>query len=90
MSDPGSDGEEDTRKRNIAVEMTSSENIVISIQIVNEVYAVLRRKPASRKSKLNSLSVSSMQDAMLLESTERHLSWLLICEGNTDFPTGIV
>lgn len=44
MTDPKNRPEEEMRKRQIAIELTENENVVISTQVINEVCSILSRK----------------------------------------------
>jgi predicted nucleic acid-binding protein len=44
MTDPRNTPEEEMRKRQIAIELTDNENVVISTQVINEVCSILSRK----------------------------------------------
>ena len=44
LTDPNCDDAEELRKHNIATNLTNADNILISIQVINEVCAVLLKK----------------------------------------------
>ncbi|NEP19970.1 MAG: PIN domain-containing protein, partial [Leptolyngbya sp. SIO4C1] len=55
MVDPEANDAEDSRKHRIAAELTSRGNIALSIQIINEVCAVLLRKANFTESQVRQL-----------------------------------
>ena len=55
LADQDPDPQEDQRKRSLAISLTKSENIVISVQVINEVCAVLIRRAKLREEDISNL-----------------------------------
>ncbi|HEY9705325.1 MAG TPA: PIN domain-containing protein [Allocoleopsis sp.] len=67
LTDPNSDNSEEIRKYNIAKTITDTDNIIISIQVINEVCAVLLRKAHVSEVKIKQVIQEFYEGCIVIE-----------------------
>ncbi len=69
LADQDPDPEEDARKRSIALSLTSSSDIIISVQVINEVCAVLLRRMRLTEEEISGLISEFSNRCVVTEMT---------------------
>jgi len=72
LIDPECDDAEEIRKHNLAVALTSNENILISTQIINEVCAVLSKKAKISEIQIRQI-IQEFYDGCIVIQLERNI-----------------
>jgi len=67
LTDPNSDNNEEIRKHDIAKTLTNAENVIISIQVINEVCAVLLRKAKVSEIKIQQIIQELYDGCIVIE-----------------------